>query len=75
MMTGQKGKKAMINTGRITVGTRFVGNVNGSEMVVVGLQHSERNQSDVVLIKDSESQRTFHYGLEALLHCDITIID
>jgi len=59
----------MSNKGRFTVETTFIGNINKVKMEVVKIEKGS------CLIKDLRNGRSFSYGLQALEHCNVTIIN
>ena len=64
--------------GRIKVGTRFVGNVNGVEFEVITIQPVRANVGCVdccVTVKVCGTGVLFTHGLKMLEHCDITILE
>lgn len=70
-----------INKGKFAVGTKFIGNVNGKKMEVVGLEqevlmmenNSIRKLNKMAIIKDLETEEKFVVGLGMLEKCDVTI--
>lgn len=71
------------NTGRFQVGTRFIGNVDQTEMEVVKIETPRMmTESDNIIecspqavIKNCKTEKTFICGLQALNHCDVTILE
>jgi hypothetical protein len=59
----------MDNKGKFKAGTRFRGNVNGAEMEVVKIENKNAT------IRDLKTGNIFSYGLQALEHCDVTILE
>lgn len=59
----------MNNEGKFKHGTRFRGNVNGAEMEVVKIQGT------LAVIKNLKTGDVISYGLKALEHCDVTILE
>lgn len=53
----------------IKVGTIFIGNINHVKMKVVEIQGKN------AIIQKIDTPKKFIYGLAALKHCDITIIN
>lgn len=70
-------------------GAIFRGNVNGAICEILKIESPvtsykldwkgdlkpKKNAGIVVTLKDCKTGRTFQYGLEALKHCDITILE
>lgn len=56
----------------IKIGSTIVGNVNGAVLEVVKIEKNHRG-TDLTILKDCNTGKTFQYGLEALKRCDITI--
>lgn len=54
-------------------GTRFRGNVNGALFEVVKVEKHKSGQS--VTLKEIKTGNLYTYGLKALEHCDITILE
>lgn len=65
----------MDNAGKFKPGTRFRGNVNGAEMVVVQIQSGRDSRNPLVVIKDVRTGNIISYGLKALEKCDVTILE
>lgn len=63
------------NKGKFKVGTRFVGNVNGAEFVVVDIQKPTRNGFKVVIVKEVKHGELFTIGLGALEYMLVTILE
>lgn len=59
----------MIKKEDLKIGTKFRGNVNNAIIEVVDIQKT------TVILKDCKTGKNSWYGLEALLHCDITILN
>ena len=55
----------------IKIGSTIVGNVNGAVFEVVKIEKNHRG-TDLAILKDCNTGKTFQYGLEALKRCYIT---
>lgn len=76
--------KALFTDEQLKAGTKIKGNVNGAVMEILKIETpttatpAERNLftfGKTAIIKDCKTGHIFHYGLEALKRCDITILD
>lgn len=79
----------MDNKGKFKVGTKFVGLNNGAEMEVLGFfdkyafdfwgdkvkVEPKAPTNTNVEIKELSTGRIFHYGLQALEHCNVHILN
>ena len=57
----------MFKKSDFNVGTIFTGNVNNERMEILKIKDG------IVVIKSLDSLKTFTYGLDALIRCDVTI--
>lgn len=64
----------MDNKDKFTIGTQFVGNVNGAKCEVIKFAPDRNGKPSLVVSKDLKTDKTFTYGIRALEKCDITIL-
>ena len=63
------------NKGKFKVGTRFVGNMNGAEFVVVDIQTPTRGELKIAIVKEVKHGGLFAVGLGVLEHMLVTILE
>lgn len=72
------------NHGKFKQGTRYIGNISRTESVILKIENPDvygtetgvpMKEGEQAYIMDLETGNRYSYGLKALEHCDVTILN
>ena len=65
----------MLDGSKLRIGTKMKSKRNRSVMEIVDIRKEDDSRDLTVIILDCKTGEKFPYGLAALLHCDVEILN